>query len=667
MNNIYLKYYENNTRKIHEDEIGEISTYKYFNYTNDNFVELKNNVFIGKIDKRAPFAFLLNNNEDIYIDKDEASSLLDGDIVLIELIKNKAKVREILKRGLEFIIATVYKRRNGFKYYTDKPLGRNILVNDESKIVDGSIVRLKVVSIKNNRIFTSLDKIIGHITDPDIDILKIVATHNWPDPNMDLLEEEANNININIENEIKHRKDLRDKLIVTIDGKDAKDLDDAISLEKIDNLYHLGVHIADVSLYVKRGSLIDKEAYKKSTSVYMANKVIPMLPRKLANDYCSLNPNTEKLTLSLEMVINENGKVIDYEINKSVVVSKYRLNYDEVNEYLNYNKSLKNDDLNNLITNMYELSSILKDLRDKRGELNFESEELEFIFNKDNKVIDVKSRKTDKGEEIIESFMLLANETVAFHMEVNKYPSIYRVHEKPETEKLENAIDTLNKLSININKKAIHNVKTLQTVLKEVKNTNYEYITNMTLLRSMQKAKYDMNPLGHYGLAARYYTHFTSPIRRYPDLLLHRIIKELLLGENNSLKNYKYYEKNLEEISKHTSYQERLAIDIEREVDQLKSCEYMAERLYDKFDAQITQVLKTGFFVRINNGIEGFVNIKLSNNSGEYIDHLLSYKVNGKLYKIGDLVKVELIDVDMIDLKIDFKLIQEGENNEGNS
>jgi len=667
MNQIYLKYYEQKTRKIFEDELGELSTYKYLKYTHDHFYELKNNVYIGKIDKRAPFAFLLNDDEDIYIDRTEANQLMDGDIALIEVKKGKAKVKEILKRGLDYIIATVYKRNGGFKYYTDKPLGRNILVNDESKIVEGSIVRLKVISIKNNRIFTNLDKIIGHITDPDIEILKIVATHNWPDPDMDLLEEEANNLNIDVEEEKKHRKDLIDKLIVTIDGIDAKDLDDAISLEKKDGVYHLGVHIADVSLYVKRGSLIDKEAYKKSTSVYMANKVIPMLPRKLANDYCSLNPNTEKLALSLLMKINSEGKVIEYDIAKTVIESKHRLNYDEVNDYLNKNKSLKNKELNELLTNMYELSLILKDVRDRRGEINFESEELEFVFNENNEVIDVKSRKTDKGEEIIESFMLLANETIAFHMEVNGYPSIYRIHEKPETDKLEKAIDTLNKLNININKKAIHNVKTFQNVLKDVKNTNYEYITNMTLLRAMQKAKYDMNPIGHFGLAARYYTHFTSPIRRYPDLLLHRIIKELLLGENTNLKNYKYYEKNLEEISKHTSNQERIAIDIEREVNQLKSCEYMLDKIYEQFDAQITQVLKTGFFVRISNGIEGFVNLKNTNNPGEYIDHLLSYKVGDKVYKIGDLVKVELIDVDMLDLKIDFKLINEGEVDENNS
>lgn len=659
MKDIYLKYYLENTRKIFEDDLGELENYTYLRYTNDNYYELKHNVFIGKVDKRSEFAFLLQEDEDLYIDKKEAINLMDQDIILVEVKKGKTVVKEILKRGLEFIIAKAIKRKNDFKYYTDKPLHRNILVDDESKIVNGSIVKLEVDSIKNNRIFTKLVKIIGHETDPDIEILKIVASYNWPDPDMDLLENEASNLNVNIESEKRNRKDLTNKLIVTIDGEDAKDLDDAISLEKVDGNYHLGVHIADVSLYVRRNSNIDKVAYDKSTSVYMANKVIPMLPRKLANDFCSLNPNTTKLTLSCLMVINDKGKVIDYEIANTFIESKHRLSYTEVNNYLNNGTKFESSELNELITNMDELSNVLKELRTNRGELSFESEEMEFEFDEYNNVVDVLTRKTDKGEEIIESFMLLANETVAFHMEENGFPGIYRIHEKPDTEKLDKAIDTLGKLNIKINKRAIHNAKTFQTVLNDVKGTEFEYITNMTLLRAMQKAEYSDIPVGHFGLAARYYTHFTSPIRRYPDLILHRMIKELVLGENNNLKNFEYYERNLPDISKHTSTMERTAISIERDVNQLKSCEYMISKIDEVFDAQITQVLKTGFFVRINNGIEGFVNIKNNFQNSTFEPMLLSYKVGDMRYKIGDKLKVILVDVDMLDLKIDFKIYEE--------
>lgn len=670
MNNIYLKYYEENTRRIFEDEIGELSSYKYLKYTRDNYYELNNNVFIGKVDKRAEFAFLLQDGDDLYIDPEQAKDIMNSDIILVEVKNRRTFVREILKRGLTHIIATVQKRKRGFKYYTDKPMGRNIVVGNEENIVDGSLVKLKIDSIKNNKIYASIESVIGHITDPDIDILKIVASHNWPDPDMDLLEKAASNLNINIEEEKKKRLDLTDKLVVTIDGADAKDLDDAISLEIIDGNYHLGVHIADVALYVQKGSTIDKAAYNKATSVYLADRVIPMLPRKLSNDLCSLNPHTEKLTMSALMVINDKGRVINYEITNTVIESKHRLTYDAVNNLLNNKVSLGTKELDELLYNMFELSNILSNLREKRGELNFSSEELQFVFDEDNNVVDVVPRRTDKGEAIIESFMLAANETVAFHMEENTFPSIYRVHEKPDSEKMEKAFDTLQRLNINVNKRAIHNVKTLQQILEDSKDKDTEFIINMTLLRAMQKAKYDKNPIGHFGLAARYYTHFTSPIRRYPDLILHRIIKELVLAENNSLNNYRFYEKNLEDISKHTSRQERVAIDIEREVNQLKSCEYMLGKIGEQFNAQIIQILKTGFFVKIDKGIEGFVNIKNNYHNSSYEDATLSYVVSGTRYNIGDKLIVELTDVNMNDLEIDFRIVQKEAsdlNNESNS
>lgn len=658
MNNIYLKYYEENTRRISADELGELNNYNYLKLTRDNFYQLNNNVYIGKVDKKADFAFLLQNDEDLYIGSEEARNLMNDDIILVEVKKGKTIVKEILKRGLTNVIATVQKRKRGFKYYTDKPLGKNIVVGDESNIVDGMVVRLVIEAIKNDKIYAKVDKIVGHITDPDIDILKIVASYNWPDPDMDLLEKEAAKLDVSLDSEINKRKDLRDKLIVTIDGADAKDLDDAVSLEMKDGNYLLGVHIADVSHYVKKGTIIDKSAYEKATSVYLADRVIPMLPRKLSNDLCSLNPNTDKLTLSVFMEINPKGKVIDYEITNSVINSKYRLTYDDVNDLLNNNKSLGDLELDQMILKMNELSNILSVIRENRGELSFSSEELKFKFDEYNNVIDVIARKTDKAEELIESFMLSANETVAFHVEENGFPGIYRIHEKPDLDKLDKAFNTLERLNIKVNKKAIHNVKILQQILNESKEKDNEFIINMTLLRAMQKAKYDKNPIGHFGLAARYYSHFTSPIRRYPDLILHRIIKELVLGENNTLNNYNYYEKNLEEMSKHTSKQERVAIEIERDVTQLKSCEYMLDKIGERFEAQIIQVLKTGFFVKLKKGIEGFVNIKNNYRDSSYDDKTLSYVVSGKRYSIGDKILVELDDVSILDLEIDFKIVE---------
>lgn len=656
MNTIYLKFHELNTRKIHEDEFEtniELKKCQYLQY-NEPYYELKKNIFIGSVDLKENFGFLRQPIEDLYLEKKEIKDLTNNDVVLVEKKKNNPKVKLILKRGLETIIATIQKRRNGYKYFTDKPLYRNIIVGDESLAVDGLVVKLKVELISGDKIYAYIDEVIGHINDPDIEILKIVAYHNWPDIDVNELEKEANNLNINIEEEKKSRLDLTDKLIVTIDGKDAKDLDDAISLEIIDNNYILGVHIADVSLYVKENSLIDKAAYQKSTSVYMANKVIPMLPHKLANDLCSLNPNTTKLTLSCIMTINSEGKVIDYQITKSFIESKARLNYDDVNNLLENNISLGDKIIDDLIFKMNELSQKLALNRRRRGELEFDSEELQFEFDDKNEVINVYPRKTGLGEELIESFMLIANETVAFHMEENGFPSIYRIHEKPDTDKLDEALDKLSRLNIEYNKKAIHNVKELQKILKSAKNTDREFVVNMIMLRSMQRAKYDKNPLGHFGLAARYYTHFTSPIRRYPDLILHRIIKELVLGENNSLKRYNYYEKNLETIAKHTSVQERVAIEIERDVIDLKSCEYLLDKIGSVFDAQIVQVLKSGLFVRLTNGIEGFINMKNLYRNSTYDPVMLGYYANGKLYKLGDKIQVELIDVNMLDRQIDF-------------
>lgn len=657
MNQIYKKFYELKTRKIHEDEIEkfDIRDYKYLSYEAPYYV-LKNNVYIGSVDKKVSFGFLRQPVEDLYLDKKEIREVMNNDIILVEMIKDVAKLRIIIERSLSIIIATAIKKKRGYKYFTDKPLGRNIVVEDEGLIVDGSVVKLEIITITEEKIIAKITEIIGHVNDPDIDILKIVAYHNWPDTNVSDLENAVKEIKIDYEKEIKSRLDLRETFVVTIDGKDAKDLDDAISLELIDDKYHLGVHIADVSLYVKEGSYIDKEAYKKSTSVYMANKVIPMLPHKLSNDLCSLNPNTDKLTLSCLMVFDKNGKLLEYDIKKTVINTNYRLNYDDVNNLIYKNKSFNDKNLDDKLMLMNDLSDILSNVRKKRGELEFDSEEIKFVFDKNNKVVDVYPRKTAKAEEIIESFMLAANETVAFHMEENGFPSIYRIHEKPDAQKLDDALEQLGRLGMKYNKKGIHNVKELQKILAEAKNTEKEFVVNMILLRSMQRAKYFKAPLGHFGLAARYYTHFTSPIRRYPDLILHRIIKELVLGENNDLRRFNYYEKNLEDISKHTSVQERIAIDIEREVNDLKSCEYLLDKIDTVYKAQIIQVLKTGMFVRLKNGIEGFINMKNNYHNSRHDAMLLGYHLNGKLYKMGDSVMVRLVNVDMLEKEIDFIL-----------
>lgn len=656
MKDIYIKFYEEEKRALSEEVIGHLEDLTYLKHRKDGFYELKSNIFIGKVDKKNNFAFLLQDPEDIFLNPDVAVDLMHNDIVLISKNRNKLKVELMLERGLEYFIVEAKKRKHDFKYYTDKPLHKSILVGDDSMVVDGAILRLKVEKIVGDRLYANVDSVIGHITDPNIDILKIVAAFNWPDTDFEHLEVVANNLNININDEKQHRLNLTNELIVTIDGADAKDLDDAVSLYKKDGNYHLGVHIADVSLYVRRNSEIDASAYKKATSVYLTNSVIPMLPRKLANDLCSLNPNTDKLTLSALMTIDESGKVIDYQLEKTVINSKYRLTYDAVNDLLNNHVSLGNKELDQMIKDMNDLAGVLSKLRDKRGALNFSTDELKFDI-KGEEVLGVTKRVQGLGEKLIESFMLVANETVAFHMEQNHFPAIYRVHEKPETAKLELAFKTLTNLGIKTNNN--FSPKNLQKILNDITGLQLEGIVNMFILRAMQKARYDHNPLGHFGLAARYYTHFTSPIRRYPDLILHRIIRELVFAENNNLKNYEYYEKNLEEIGKHTSKMERTAIEIEREVNSLMAAKYMANHLDEEFNGQIIQVLKTGFFVQLDNGIEGFVNVKNNYYRYEYNELLLSFKVHGKTYQIGDKIKVRVTKVDLLEKEIDFEIIGE--------
>lgn len=658
MNQTYLKFHELNKRQIHENELlGIIIENDPYLYYDKPYYKLRDNVFVGSIDKKENFGFLRQyDREDIYIDGHNLSSVMNNDVILIKGLKDFS-VELILKRSLTEIIVTVKKTKNGFRYYTDKPLGKDILLDDDTKVVEGHVLRLEVLNIFDKKIETTLIEIVGHINEPDIDIKKIVAYHKWPEPDMKPLEDEISEFSIDYEKEYKERLNLTKEFVFTIDGIDAKDLDDAISLEFKEDHYFLGVHIADVSHFVRENTLLDEAAYQKATSVYMANKVIPMLPPKLSNDLCSLNPNEEKLTLSCLMKINKSGKVIDYNINKTIIKSSHRLTYDQVNDYIYDNISLENEKLNETIDLMLNLSEILAKMRKNRGEIEFDSEEIKFKINKENKVTDVFSVKTYAAEELIESFMLIANETVAFHMEHAAIPSIYRIHETPDSEKLKEAIQRVSRLGVKVDRRILNNPSEIQKITESVKDKEISFVVNMTLLRAMQRAKYSMEPLGHFGLAARHYTHFTSPIRRYPDLILHRIIKDLVFAETNNLVNKtNYYENNLKTIADHTSVQERIAIDIERDVNKLMSCKYLSNKINQIYDAQIIQMLRSGIFVRLNNGIEGFIKMRDNYQSTYFDQDLLTYRANNKIYKLGEDIKVKLINVNMIELEIDFEI-----------
>lgn len=656
MENVYLKFYEQQTRKIHQDYIKDIDLglYPFLSYEEPYYV-LKHNILIGRLDHKKTFGFLRQEIRDIYIDGKDLKDAMHDDIILVKE-GVEPKVVEVVSRALSVIIATLKQTKKGLFFEPDTYIDRRLEVEDLKNTVSGHVVMLEVESIDQYAVYAKIKKIIGHINDPDINTLKIVESYQWPRKFSEDVLAYVEQINIDLDQEKKNRLDLTQDLIITIDGKDAKDLDDAISLTKKDGIYHLGVHIADVSFYVPEGSILDKEAYARSTSSYLADRVIPMLPHKLSNDWCSLNPHEIKLTLSCLMEIDQEGKIISYRIEKSFIESKRRMNYDEVNQFLIHHKSLHHPNIEKMLIEMNELSLILKKLRHQRGEIEFESSELGFIVDQKGKVLDVYERKTDQAEELIESFMLIANETVAFHMFQSKLPSIYRIHETPDLDKLKLALQTISKLGFPVNLKKLGSPKPLQILTKQTATSSFSYIIHMTLLRAMQKAKYSESCSPHYGLGARYYTHFTSPIRRYPDFILHRILHRLVINQNPQFKkDFYHFETILPEVANHTSQQERKAIQLERDVAKLKSCEFMEDKINQRFKATITQMMPSGMFIKLDNGIEGFVPLRRLDDYYMYDEANLTYIGNrGKRYRLGDQIKVELVEVDLLTKKMDF-------------
>jgi len=664
MENIYLEFYKEQTRKLHKDAFKDIDVndYQYLIFE-DPYIMLDHDILIGRLDRKKTFGFLRQELEDIYIEYQHLSDAMHDDIVLVKE-DVEPKVIHVVERALKVLIATVRKHKKGLFFEPEEFIEKRLFVDDYPGLVEGHVVLLEVDSIDKFTVNSHVKKVIGHVNDPDINTLKIVHAYEWPDHFPKDVMDNLENIAIDIEEEKKQRVDLTGDLIITIDGADAKDLDDAISLRYEDGKYYLGVHIADVSHYVKNGSFLDIEAYNRSTSVYLADRVIPMLPHLLSNDKCSLNPDELKLTLSCMMTLDENAKVIDYDIQKSFITSKRRMTYTEVNQFLKDGKSLGNKEVEDMLLNMNELSLKLKQIRKKRGEIEFESSELGFIVDKQGKVLDVYERSTDDAEELIESFMLIANETVAFHMHHADLPSIYRIHEKPDIVKLKNALQMVSRLGFSVNMKQLGRPEPLQMITKNTLNTPYSYVVHMLLLRAMQKAKYSHQKDIHYGLGATYYTHFTSPIRRYPDLILHRLIHLFVLGEAKDLKKQMYhYEAVMPDIAKHTSDQERKAVQMERDVAKLKSCEFMEDKVGNYFKATITQMMPSGMFVKLLNGIEGFVPLRELDDYYMYNESLLTYiGRRGKKYRLGDQVKVELLKVDVNEKKMDFTIVDKKKN-----
>ncbi len=627
------------------------------------------------------FGFLLPETEgekDVFIPSSSMNGAMNGDKVLVQITredlngkKREGEVREVLERSNNKIIGVYEDSRNfGFVVPEDTRLNQDIFISkkDRNGAKDGDVVICEIVKWADKRRSPEgiVKEVLGRKGDKGLDILTIIKKYGLPEEFPEKVLSYAENIEEEIDSkEYARRKDLRNLRMVTIDGEDAKDLDDAVSIERLDNgKFRLGVHIADVSHYVREKNPLDKEALKRATSVYLIDRVIPMLPKKLSNGICSLNPKVDRLALSCFMVIDKNGKVIQHEIEESVIKTSERMTYTDVTKILENNDEeliKRYDYLVDDFKAMEELCNILREKRIKRGAIDFNFEESKIILNDLGKPIDIKPYDRAIANRIIEEFMLVCNETIAEHMFWTNLPFVYRIHEEPDEEKLEKFKEFVYNLGYIVRWGQEAHPRALQDILEKVKGKKEETVVSTLLLRSMMQAKYSPECVGHFGLAAKYYCHFTSPIRRYPDLQIHRIIKEQLNGKIDEKRAGRLT--NIVEIaSKQSSEMERLAQEAEREVDDLKKAEYMQERIGEKFTAIISSVTSFGLFAELPNTIEGLIHITALDDDYYIYDeaHLcLIGERTKKVYRLGDEIKVKCTRVDIDNREVYFDLIEE--------
>lgn len=639
---------------------------------------VKTGIFSGT-QKGFGFVIIEGEPEDIFIPETATNGAMHGDKVSVLITKEKTGKRQegiiirIIERGTKEIVGTFEKSKNfGFVVPDNHKFGHDIFIHKEHTM--GAITGHKVVvkitdyGYEQRSPEGKVVEILGHINDPGVDIMSVIKAYDLP---VEFPKEVMNSLDYIPEEispeEIKNRRDIRDLPTVTIDGEDAKDLDDAISLTKEGNIYHLGVHIADVSHYVKEGSALDKEALKRGTSVYLVDRVIPMLPHKLSNGICSLNPGEDRLALSCFMDIDQKGNVISHEIAETVIRSDRRMTYTNVAKIVEEQDEKLIEEYKEFVPMfmlMLELSEILKKRRHRRGAINFDFPECKITVDENGKPVEIKAYERNKATKIIEEFMLIANETIAEDFFWQEIPFIYRTHDTPDEEKIKALAIFINNFgySIKLGNDEIH-PKEIQKLLIKIEDTPEEALISRLTLRSMKQAKYTVANTGHFGLSTKYYCHFTSPIRRYPDLQIHRIIKENLHGKLNE-KRRSHYEKILNEVANHSSKTERRADDAEREVEKMKKVEYMTEYIGEIFEGVISGITTWGIYVELPNTIEGMVRVS-DMDDDYYIYDEERYQMVGehtkKTYKLGQKVKVKVISADKFLRTIDFAFVEDEE------
>lgn len=621
------------------------------------------------------FVTIEGENEDIFIPGDKVNGAMHMDTVEIAVLpttsgkRKEGAVLKVIERGMKHVVCTYEASENfGFAVPDNTRFGSDIFIPKGKSMgaVAGHKVVVEVTSYgkKDKKPEGRVVEIIGHINAPGTDILSIVKAYDMPVEFSEKIMHQVENVSKEVTDaDMAGRMDLRDWTMVTIDGEDAKDLDDAVSLFMDGDNYVLGVHIADVSNYVQEHSALDVEALKRGTSVYLVDRVIPMLPHALSNGICSLNEAQNRLTLSCIMTINPKGEVIDHKIAETVIKTKRRMTYTNVKKILEDKDPEVMEEYKELVPmfeKMAELASILRKRRMKRGSIDFDFPETKVILNDKGEPIDIKPYDRNVATKLIEDFMLIANETVASHFFWQEIPFVYRTHENPDTEKIHKLSTFINNFgySLHIGADEVH-PKELQKLLEKIEGTDEEALISRLTLRSMKQARYTTACTGHFGLAANYYCHFTSPIRRYPDLQIHRIIKETLRGRMNA-KRIEHYESILDEVAKQSSQMERRADEAERETIKLKKCEYMAKHVGEEFEGVISGVTEWGFFVELPNTVEGLVRVtELKDDFYQFYEdtYELVGEATNKRYKLGQKVKVVVESTDKLMRTIDFALV----------
>lgn len=649
----------------------------------ERYILVKNcpSIKIGRltVNKKGYGFVILEKEDDLYIASDNLNGAIHDDVVLAEIIrsgvKKEGRVLRILKREINDMVGEIIVRDNQMLVdLDDDKKDLELVLKKESLVncVPGHKVVIRLLKeLGKKKYLAEVKRILGHKDDPGVDILSIAYKYAIETEfNEDVLKE-LNYIPTEVnESELKGRRDLTDKMIFTIDGSHTKDIDDAISLEMEGNLYVLGVHIADVSNYVKENTALGDTAYERGTSCYLADTVIPMIPHKLSNGICSLNEGVIRLTMSCVMKINERGKVVSYDIFPSFIKSRKKMTYEAVNDILMRDIVAEGyEEFAATLKKMNELAHILRKEKESRGYIDFDIDEAEVIQDESGRAIDIVRREREDGEILIEDFMIAANETVASHIYNMDLPFIYRVHGTPNSEKIDDFVNLVKLLGYELQTKVTDLTPiTMQKLLNELAEKPEFSILSSMLLRSMKKAEYSKDNIGHFGLGSKAYTHFTSPIRRFPDLTVHRLLKKYLVENDLSMSTISYYDNALVEIAEHSSEKEVGSVNAERDVMDMKMAEYMEGHIGEVYDGMISTVTNFGFFVELPNLVEGLVHVStLKGDFFTYIPEKLSLIGNNtkKQYRVGDMVRVKVVSASKQTAMIDFEIMKE-ESIDGN-